>query len=563
MDHEFHHHLSISLWNNEHGGNFTYDGADRVTHISSNGSSSSMRYDAHGALYYQQDVLQESNQSVTYTKHMVGGFEKKTRSGGAGSLTEYRYTVADDVVIVQRQSGSNHSEATYFLFKDHLGSVFTTLASTGEIISQQLFSAFGQTRTIYTASGVALGSMLPPTEQGFTGHRQMDALGIVHMKGRIYDPTLGRFLQADPFVQEPKNSQNYNRYSYVLNNPMSYTDPSGYFFSKLWEKIKPIIGVIVVAVLYANCQACATYFSSSWYGAATAGAIAGGVNAGFNGGNILTGALRGAFAAAAFYGVGEAFSGMDVSMGTSGYYSKVLMHGITGGVMNVLSGGKFGHGFAAAGVTQAFAPAIDKIDKGSRFSAGRVAAAALVGGTASSLSGGKFANGAVTGAFSRLFNDEVEHQAKDQRLKVNPIIKNKIQIDEKSAALELTLSIDSTVTEKEAQIYIKQIKEMWSVSDDGYTFNVDIKLVKADSDLYMTYCTPLKCKGIEGLGSAEIGGNKIWYATIGNYSTAAHEFGHILGFGHASPGTGSIMTYDKFRSVSSHEIRRVIEAYGD
>ncbi|MBR9907570.1 MAG: RHS repeat-associated core domain-containing protein, partial [Gammaproteobacteria bacterium] len=275
---------------------------------------------------------------------------------------------------------------------------------------------FGQTRTIYTAGGVALGSMLPPTEQGFTGHRQLDALGIVHMKGRIYDPTLGRFLQADPFVQAPKNSQNYNRYSYVLNNPMSYTDPSGYFFSKLWEKIKPIIGVIVVAALYAYCQACATYFASSWYGAATAGAIAGGVNAGFNGGNILTGALRGAFAAAAFYGVGEAFSGMDVSMGTSGYYSKVLMHGITGGVMNVLSGGKFGHGFAAAGVTQALAPAIGKIDKGSRFSAGRVAAAAVIGGTASSLSGGKFANGEVTGAFSRLFNDEVHHQSVANRV---------------------------------------------------------------------------------------------------------------------------------------------------
>ena len=271
------------------------------------------------------------------------------------------------MVIVQRESASTTTEATYLLFKDHLGSVFTTLATTGEIISQQLFSAFGQTRTIYTAGGVALGSMLPPTEQGFTGHRQMDALGIVHMKGRIYDPTLGRFLQADPFVQEPKNSQNYNRYSYVLNNSMSYTDPSGYFFSKLWEKIKPIIGVVVVAVLYAYCPACATYFASSWYGAATAGAIAGGVNAGFNGGNILTGALRGAVAAAAFYGVGEAFSGMDVSMGTSGYYSKVFMHGITGGVMNVLSGGKF-------------------------------------------------ANGAITGAFSRLFNDEMHHQSVANRV---------------------------------------------------------------------------------------------------------------------------------------------------
>ncbi|PKI02518.1 RHS repeat-associated core domain-containing protein [Glaciecola sp. 33A] len=55
------------------------------------------------------------------------------------------------------------------------------------------------------------------------------------MKGRIYDPTIGRFMQADPFIQAPNNSQNYNRYSYVLNNPMSYTDPSGYFFKKLWQ----------------------------------------------------------------------------------------------------------------------------------------------------------------------------------------------------------------------------------------------------------------------------------------------------------------------------------------
>jgi len=51
------------------------------------------------------------------------------------------------------------------------------------------------------------------------------------MNGRIYDPKLGRFLQADPIVQAPKNSQNLNRYSYVLNNPLSYSDPSGYFVS--------------------------------------------------------------------------------------------------------------------------------------------------------------------------------------------------------------------------------------------------------------------------------------------------------------------------------------------
>ena len=60
---------------------------------------------------------------------------------------------------------------------------------------------------------------------------------VIHMGGRTYNPHLGRFMQADPFVQAPGNLQNYNRYSYVLNNPMSYTDPSGYFFKKLFKGI--------------------------------------------------------------------------------------------------------------------------------------------------------------------------------------------------------------------------------------------------------------------------------------------------------------------------------------
>jgi len=67
------------------------------------------------------------------------------------------------------------------------------------------------------------------TTRGFTGHEHADGLGIIHMNGRIYDPKLGRMLQADPFIQSPTNIQSLNHYSYVLNNPLSYTDPSGYF----------------------------------------------------------------------------------------------------------------------------------------------------------------------------------------------------------------------------------------------------------------------------------------------------------------------------------------------
>lgn len=58
------------------------------------------------------------------------------------------------------------------------------------------------------------------------------------MNGRVYDPTLARFTSADPHIQAPHNTQSYNRYTYVLNNPMKYTDPSGYFFSGVKKFVK-------------------------------------------------------------------------------------------------------------------------------------------------------------------------------------------------------------------------------------------------------------------------------------------------------------------------------------
>ena len=48
------------------------------------------------------------------------------------------------------------------------------------------------------------------------------------MNGRVYDPEIGRFLSADPIIQDPYNTQSYNRYSYVWNNPLNMVDPSGY-----------------------------------------------------------------------------------------------------------------------------------------------------------------------------------------------------------------------------------------------------------------------------------------------------------------------------------------------
>ncbi len=66
--------------------------------------------------------------------------------------------------------------------------------------------------------------------RGYTGHEHLTVFGLINMNARLYDPALGRFLSPDPYVQSPDNSQNYNRYSYCLNNPLRYSDPSGELF---------------------------------------------------------------------------------------------------------------------------------------------------------------------------------------------------------------------------------------------------------------------------------------------------------------------------------------------
>lgn len=64
--------------------------------------------------------------------------------------------------------------------------------------------------------------------RAFTGHSHDPDPGLVNMRGRLYDPELGRFISPDPFVTAPFDSQGLNRYSYVQNNPLNFTDPSGY-----------------------------------------------------------------------------------------------------------------------------------------------------------------------------------------------------------------------------------------------------------------------------------------------------------------------------------------------
>ena len=77
----------------------------------------------------------------------------------------------------------------------------------------------------------------------FTAHEHYPEFNIINMNGRLYDPVIGRFFSPDNFVQTPEFTQGFNRYSYCLNNPLKYTDPTGQMFSPYYDKLGNFLGV--------------------------------------------------------------------------------------------------------------------------------------------------------------------------------------------------------------------------------------------------------------------------------------------------------------------------------
>jgi len=110
---------------------------------------------------------------------------------------------------------------------DKLGNVRGYIDATGALTAMLDYDPWGKRRN---PSGIGTPDSLDDSvdNKGFTGHEMLDNLDLVHMNGRIYDPLIGRFLTADPEVQSPENSQSYNRYTYVWNNPTNLTDPTGF-----------------------------------------------------------------------------------------------------------------------------------------------------------------------------------------------------------------------------------------------------------------------------------------------------------------------------------------------
>ena len=168
----------------------------------------------------------------------------------------------------------------------------------------------------------------------------------LYMNGRVYDPNIGRFLSADPHIQAPYNTQSYNRYSYVLNNPLKYTDPSGYFFKWLARKVKKFVKRYGRQILAIGLG----IVTQQWALAAKWGAFAQGVASGFVGGGIVTGSLKGAINGAITGGI---MGGIAGNYGKTWNANRVGANAIGSGVASEVTGGRFKDGFKMAGLTSA------------------------------------------------------------------------------------------------------------------------------------------------------------------------------------------------------------------
>ena len=212
---------------------FTYFNMDKVKKIVSGGDYTEFRYSANLGRYYKRDNRTLNSADLNYYTAYVGGYEKIKRvGGGLSTLTEEKVTVGN-IVITERSNGTDDE---HYLHKDNIGNAVSITNKSGSVVQQFTYDPWGKQTRIYQSSVFSNKTYGQPTNNAFTGHELIDGLDVVHMNGRIYDADLGRFLQADPFVQSPTSFQSFNRYAYVTNNPLSMTDPSGYLFSDLRRK---------------------------------------------------------------------------------------------------------------------------------------------------------------------------------------------------------------------------------------------------------------------------------------------------------------------------------------
>ncbi|MGG5209254.1 RHS repeat-associated core domain-containing protein [Chryseobacterium sp. MIQD13] len=360
--------------------------------------------------YYSSDF------AVEITKRMGKGggtIEIVTYLNGSPYTANY---IKKDYIKV---ASSLHESNNYYLHRDNQGSILAITKADGSVVEKRFFDAWGNLKSLVNESGqvvtdaqqLASGNIF--LDRGYTGHEHLWKAGLINMNARLYDPVLRKFLSPDNVVADPFNTQSYDRFSYVLNNPLLYIDIDGN---------EPITIGFGLAIAIAAAIGITTKIIINainglpvWYGlgkAAVTSAVMGAVSFGI--GSVATSAAVGFIGKAAL---------------------QAGMHAMSGGIMSTLESGNFGSGFLSGAVSSLISSGIQAL--GTNFtgngamqdanrnyismnSFGRsdlmkavmVAAGGISGGISSTIAGGNFWQGFRQGIITSGLN-HVAHMTTD------------------------------------------------------------------------------------------------------------------------------------------------------
>ncbi len=332
------------------------------------------KYHKHYSSIFPGEVVENREQGTTKFITYLGG--------------DAYSAVAAQIKITKGQNIEYNS--INYLHRDYLGSIMAITDANSKIREQIHYGAWGTVDQYWSLAGNDKFDYEAILQRGYTGHEHFFDVGLIHMNGRIYDANLGRFLSPDNYVQDPGNTQNFNRYGYAYNNPLMYTDPSG-----------EIIGLIIQAAAAIISAAIAGNIAAIFVVGAVSSVILNGVSNLMNGQPFFAGSgsafLFGGISAVMAFGIGQNLSGL---------WSHIA-HGFMNGVMAEFQGGEFGTGFGTGFVSHSIAVGAGELTKKASNAwraAIKVASGTLAGGITSKMSGGSWIMGIRQGFASSLFN---------------------------------------------------------------------------------------------------------------------------------------------------------------
>lgn len=392
-------------------------------------------YDANHQKIYRRD---ETSNKIINT-YYLGNYEYTITYNGKSITTQQKSYIGPNTIHVKTVDNNDKTKngtEVYEILRNNLGSTTDITGSNANVLQHFAYTPFGEQIQI---KGKILSNSI--TNKGFTGHEEIKGINLIHMEGRLYDPAIGRFLSADPIVQDPSNGQTLNRYSYCINNPLAFTDPTGFsFFSNLFRSI-------------------GNFFESIWDGIKNIGSfIWGGIKAVINSpiGRIAIGVVVGLA-----LGPAGGLIGLGKGTGLFSLGTAMFIGGLTTTAISLATGNNLGQALGEGAIAGTIIGAVGKIAENFKPSRSPTPTATPSSGNSKSSqqesakkanrAEGQYSNGAGTDAYEKMQNsnnNEDSGNTKIGKMNLKTSYYGPIQIDYYSTKIinKGTSNVEEVVT---------------------------------------------------------------------------------------------------------------------